>query len=681
MSGHEDIDAGHIDLAKVDRGKLLRAEERRRRAGDDYGEIDQYLSADEQASDLSTDESDAEEDEVGELITPELDAQIMKTLTALQSKDKTIYDSKVHFFSEEEIKKSQEAWAEKQKAAKARADQSMTLRDYQHKVMVEHGGVVDEDREIQKSVARTHVEEQEDLKNAFKVAVDGSDDDDSMDSDDEFLVKKQKTQEEVDAEEEDYKKFLLENMARDDHVKEAFDNWEEYKAENAANRPAQTADDAPVDDQQFLMNYVLNRGWIEKGSTTKKSAKREAKTIVDKEEDEQLMELTDKFESKYNFRFEEPGADQITSYPRNIEGSMRRKDDRRKLARERAKERKEEVKRQKAEELKQLKNRKRKEIIDKLKEIQGITGNKHVGVDNLDLDGDFDPSKFDTQMDQMFGDEYYENGDLEKPTWDADIDVGDIVSGAAGDDNDEDFNMDADYMEGGAGPSQRAAEFGAHKAALKDKVATYMDDLYQLDFEDIVGGDIPTRFKYAKVKPVSYGLTSAEILLADEENLSKYVSVKRIAPYRPEWKIDEDMSQYLDKKRMIYVKKKARHNREEWDAANKKRKSGDSAESEKPSKKSKKSKKDNKEVKVIVEPAAKVEEKKAEAPVEPAKKKSQDRRSRQKAKAKAAKAGDTKPTLPEPPAKEAKEQEAPAETKSMNRRARQKAKKSAAKTA
>ncbi|KAJ1940399.1 Ribosome biogenesis protein Kri1, partial [Linderina pennispora] len=254
MSDHEDIDAGHIDLAKVDKRKLLRAEERRQRAGDEYGEIEKYLSDDNQASDVSSDESDVEEDEVGELITPELDAQIMKTLTALQSKDKAIYDSKVHFFSEAEIKKSQDAWAEKQKAAKARAAQSMTLKDYQHKVMVEHGGVVDEDREIQKSVPRTHVEEQEDLKNAFKVAVDASDDED-MDSGDEFLVKKQKTQEELEAEEEDYKKFLLENMARDDHVKEAFDNWEEYKAENAGAKGRQSEDDAPVDDQQFLMNY------------------------------------------------------------------------------------------------------------------------------------------------------------------------------------------------------------------------------------------------------------------------------------------------------------------------------------------------------------------------------------------------------------------------------------------
>ncbi|ORX74713.1 hypothetical protein DL89DRAFT_264521 [Linderina pennispora] len=597
MSDHEDIDAGHIDLAK---------EERRQRAGDEYGEIEKYLSDDNQASD---------------------------------SKDKAIYDSKVHFFSEAEIKKSQEAWAEKQKAAKARAAQSMTLKDYQHKVMVEHGGVVDEDREIQKSVPRTHV------------AVDASDDED-MDSGDEFLVKKQKTQEELEAEEEDYKKFLLENMARDDHGRKS-------------------EDDAPVDDQQFLMNYVLNRGWIEKGNSTKTSAKREAKTIIDKEEDEQLMELTDKFESKYNFRFEEPGADQIISYPRNIEGSMRRKDDRRKLARERTKERKDEVKRQKAEELKQIKNRKRKEILDKLKEIQGITGNKHVGVDKLDLDGDFDPSKFDTQMDQMFGNEYYEN----------DIDVGDIVPGG------DDFIMDADYLEGGTGPSKRAADLDANKAELKDKVAEYMDDLYQLDFEDIVGGDLPTRF--------NYGLSAAEILLADEENLSKYVSVKRIAPYRPEWKIDEDMSQYLDKKRMIYVKKKARHKREEWEAASKKRKSDDGVDGEKRVKKSKKSKKDKskdkkdkskdkkekkekkdkskKEVKVIQEPAAKAEEK----PVEPAKKKSQDRRSRQKAKAKAAKTEATPAVEEEPATKE----DVPVEKKGMNRRSRQKAKKKAANAA
>ena len=53
----------------------------------------------------------------------------------------------------------------------------------------------------------------------------------------------------------------------------------------------------------------------------------------------------DKFESKYNFRFEDPNAATITTYARegNEEETLRKKNDTRKQARERAKERKEDL--------------------------------------------------------------------------------------------------------------------------------------------------------------------------------------------------------------------------------------------------------------------------------------------------------------------------------------------------
>ncbi|KAJ2822280.1 Ribosome biogenesis protein Kri1 [Coemansia erecta] len=126
-----------------------------------------------------------------------------------------------------------------------------------------------------------------------------------------------------------------------------------------------------------------------------------------------------------------------------------------------------------------------------------------------------------------------------------------------------------------------------------------MDKYYQLDFEDVIGDDIATRFKYAKVKPVNFGLTPAEILLADETMLGDFVSIKKMAAYRPEWKLDEDEVKHSSKKRVKYIQRKTAALREEWESGlaakpskvkkNKnKNKHGDTAEAA--DKKSKKSK-------------------------------------------------------------------------------------------
>jgi protein KRI1 len=73
---------------------------------------------------------------------------------------------------------------------------------------------------------------------------------------------------------------------------------------------------------------------------------------------------------------------------------------------------------------------------------------------------------------------------------------------------------------------------------IKDKKDSLLDELYQFDYEDIVAG-IPCRFKYRSVPAEDYGLTVEDIIEADESELNRYVSLKRIAPYYSGLQLDK----------------------------------------------------------------------------------------------------------------------------------------------
>lgn len=171
--------------------------------------------------------------------------------------------------------------------------------------------------------------------------------------------------------------------------------------------------------------------------------------------------------------------------------------------------------------------------------------------------------------------------DMEKPTWDDDIDIGDIMP--SGDDGDEeplptpkkkkkkdkkkkkkksggdDAGVDADDMDADKEPAQEEdeEEWDGTEEMRKRKVQEYMDEVYGLEFNDIVSGlrdaidvfmsfnatysqvgGMPTRFKYMPVEAQTFSLTPAEILTATNQELNQYMSVKKYAPYQkgqPKW--------------------------------------------------------------------------------------------------------------------------------------------------
>lgn len=167
-------------------------------------------------------------------------------------------------------------------------------------------------------------------------------------------------------------------------------------------------------------SYILNRGWIDrsvnrvptyreitgstksKGKLKQESDGKDQEASVDSEvndsDDEDFEEIAERFESSYNFRFEEPcvplsfltaqsyraniysmhsDAAVIKGYPRTVPSLVRREDTTRKDARERKKQRKEEELAKKKEEVKRLKGLKMKELREKLERIGREGGKKY----------------------------------------------------------------------------------------------------------------------------------------------------------------------------------------------------------------------------------------------------------------------------------------------------------------
>ncbi|KAI1786629.1 Krr1-domain-containing protein [Ganoderma leucocontextum] len=533
-----------------------------------------------------------------------MDAAILRTLARIKRKDPSIYETSKDVF-EEERKRTGEV----QLGTRAPKDKSKPLTLRQHALASAF-----EDPSGSRSPSPeplTYVQEQTQLREdtiaAFKAAVNGEDEDDD------FLVPREKTKDEVEGEEEEYRAFLEREVGQGlagiitvevgagiaDGVGGEADEGEEPKKKKKSKKDKETkaksgkSKQDQDQDQEFLMNYILNRGWIDKSArrlptykeiTGKGKGKAESDLEDNKPNDEadengeeglmdddEFEDVADAFESSYNFRFEEPDAAEIARYPRNIPSLVRRQDTTRKDAREKRKARKEEELLKKREEINRLKALKLKELRAKLERI-GAEGGKNLeeskALQELDLEADWNPEAHDRQMRELyendaagFGED--EDVDLEKPTWDDDIDIADIVP--QGFDSDDDNGAgpsdkkkkkkkkkkkgaDDDAMDaGGVDVDEMDADVERHPPAFDDeewdgteemrkrKLEEYMDEVYGLDFNDIAGG-MPTRFHYAKVESQTFGLTPAEILVATDAELNSYMGIKKYAPYRKEGK-------------------------------------------------------------------------------------------------------------------------------------------------
>ncbi|KAH8996823.1 Krr1-domain-containing protein, partial [Lactarius akahatsu] len=574
---------------------------------EELAKLKEKYGSDADTDDLSSDGSDSEsnesEDEDGEELTPALDAAILRTLARIKAQDPGIYDASRNVF-EEEHSKSGTLPSPTRRKKKTKGDKPLTLPEQRLAAALDASSSSSSSRSASPQLP-THTEEQAALRAetiaAFHAGT-AADGEIAEREEGGLFTLREKARDEVEREEAEYRAYLEREVGP---LEKILDLGEEGKTEDEVRQEEdahlaeaetgkkkkkkgrKSAEERKETDQEFLINYILNRGWVDRSARrlpTYKEITAQASSSKDpgpsvvhtgaevdvgnddllEEDDDEFDEVAEHFESSYNFRFEEPDAAHIQSFPRAVETVRRTTEhaERRRAARERRLERKEAEKAQRREEVKRLKGLKTRELEGKLERI-GKEGGwvRSRALQALDLDGDWDATAHDRQMAAMLveTDGAGANGDDEKPTWDDDIDIDHIAPRSEdearrpstsldvkerkkakkkekkkardvdvdGVDVDE---MDADALEDG-GNKWDEVEWDGTEDMRKRVLDQYMEELYELEFNDMVAG-MPTRFRYNTAAKSSYGLTPTEILLADDKDLNEYVGLKKLAPYR-----------------------------------------------------------------------------------------------------------------------------------------------------
>ncbi|UXI15750.1 major abundant protein [Sarcoptes scabiei] len=464
----------------------------------------------------SRNRSDEEEDSESVLEEDPFDDDFFKVYGAIKNKDPEIYEKNKQFFVEKNIDTCSSQLKKKS------PEKKMTLQEYHWKIVEEKNGITEDDiDDVRSDSVANDPGYYEELYNLRQ------------------NIKKKLNQNESNVSDEDENDlFTLKPNRESDRTQKA-----------PKSVPKFWCDDEKLDDnEKFLKNYILQKQYCEDEATKMRENHLRNSVnyfkIYDDEDGidenvERKIEIVDDAENEIQiprFHFEEPDAAIIKRYPRNI-SSLRNaslNEEKTKRADTRARKRLE-----KQQELKRLRKMKREEIEKKIKKLKSISNNERLDIEDLDLniiiddDNDFDSDKYDQKMRLLFGDDYYEQKDQndQKPKFDFIPGIDDVA--------------DEDLIPKNA--SKR-------KKDIKDRKDIMADDDIGF-FEDIINGQIATRFKYRMVEPNDFGLTDEEILFAEDKELNKWCSLKKMSQYRTKETEVYDRKVYGEKAKNLNLKK------------------------------------------------------------------------------------------------------------------------------
>lgn len=465
--------------------------------------------------------SSEEEDEYGELLTENVEELINKILTTLKSDPKKLLDPEAKFFDEEDTS-----------VEKKTKDKPIYLKDY-HRMNLLSGdyknledeneyGTVDGEKPFVVQEREERNQLLDDIKSAF--------DNDGEEDDDDFMTKK-----------------------------EAVRRPGEFQVTRLPD-PTQNA-------EEFLSAFLDKQAWI---------PKKDDKVInldqIDQEDEQDFDDAVEDFEKAYNFRYEDPNSAEIVSYARTQATLRRGKTNSRKRARDKKIAIKEQEKDETERAVQKKKTAKLNKVIDRLSKIKEAVGEdisedviEKVFGDSL-LNDDFDDGDWDNKMAEIFNEQYYD-AELTKPEWDEDDDIMAEYHKSKEQEDDADEAEDADEdvqvdLDEPAAKKSKKDKLKEKKSAKKDKqsIRENAEKIVEAntvrileEVEEERGRDKeldPNRFKYRDVSPESFGLSTREIILADDLALNQFISIKKFAPYRPKELAMKDKRKYAKKKNL-----------------------------------------------------------------------------------------------------------------------------------